>query len=117
MRKLAFVPVALLCMGAAPPSAAPSQPAAPSAATADASKSLRPQQGMPGEILLNAPAHCIDAEPRIASGQTLGPSRLDQLPPGNLTLTVMREVNGCPQPTTVREGIGGPAFRAAPAGR
>jgi hypothetical protein len=116
MRKLAFVPLALLCIGAAPrPDAAqPGRPAAP-AANADASKSLRPQQGLPGEILLNAPAHCaLDTEPRQTQGQTLGPRRLDQLPQGSLSLTVMREVNGCPQSTTIREGYGAPAFRSEP---
>ena len=115
MRKLAFVAVALLCMGAAPPQPSPSQPAAPAAAAPDATASnvLRPQQGLPGEIVLTPPAHCLlDTAPRRADGQTLAPRRLDQLPQANLSLTVMREVNGCPQATIVREGIGGPAFRA-----
>ena len=108
MRKMAFVPLALLCIGAAAPQ--PSRPAPP-AANADASKALRPRPGLPGEIVLTAPAHCLDAEPRRTQGQTLGPRRLDQLPQGNLSLTVMRQVNGCPQPTTVREGYGAPGFR------
>jgi len=113
MRNLAFIPVAVLCIGAAAPQPAPSQSTpAPSTAGAAASKSLTPRPGLPGEIVLSAPSHCLDAEPRIASGQTLGPRRLDQLPQANLSLTVMREVNGCPQATIVREGIGGPAFRA-----
>ena len=33
--------------------------------------------------------------------------RLDELPPGRLELTVLREVNGCPIPAVLREGIGG----------
>ena len=33
--------------------------------------------------------------------------RLDQLPPGRLELTVMRQVGGCPIPAVLREGIGG----------
>ena len=37
--------------------------------------------------------------------------RLDQLPPGDLSLTVMRSVNGCVEPVIVREGYGDPAFR------
>jgi hypothetical protein len=110
MRKLAFIPLALLCIGAAAPQPNPSRQAAPEA---PASKAPRPE-ARPGEILLTPPAHCLDAEPRRTGGQTLGPQRLDQLPQGNLSLTVMREVNGCPQSTTVREGYGAPAFRAEP---
>ena len=110
MRKLAFVPLALLCIGAAPPRPNATVPAAANPAAA---KELRPQQALPGEILLTPPAHCaLDTQPQQTQGQTLGPRRLDQLPQGNLSLTVMREVNGCPQSTTVREGYGAPAFRA-----
>jgi hypothetical protein len=36
--------------------------------------------------------------------------RLDQLPPGDLHLTVERQVNGCHQPVIVRENIGGATF-------
>ena len=107
MRNLAFVPFALLCMGAAAPQAAQPTPTAPAA------KAPR-TEARPGEILLTPPAHCVEAEPRRTTGQTLGPQRLDQLPPGNLSLAVMREVNGCPQSTTVREGYGAPAFRTLP---
>lgn len=117
MRKLAFVPLALLCSAAAPPQPDSSQPAAP-AANANAQKSLRPQQGLPGEIVLTPPAHCaLETEPRQTQGQALAPRRLDQLPQGSLSLAVMREMNGCPQPTTVREGYGAPAFRAEEPGR
>lgn len=105
MRKLAFVPLALCCIGAAP---APSGSAPPTAPTAKSP----PAEARPGEILLTPPAHCLDADPRRTRGQTLGPQRLDRLPQGNLSLTVMREVGGCPQPTTVREGYGAPGFRA-----
>ena len=103
MRKLAFVPLALLCLGAAsPPGAAPA---------ATGPKSPSPEV-RPGEILLTPPARCRDAEPRRTTGQTLAPQRLDQLPQGNLSLAVLREVDGCPQSTVVREGYGAPAFRA-----
>jgi hypothetical protein len=37
--------------------------------------------------------------------------RLDQLPPGDLHLTVERQVNGCHQPVIVRQNIGGAAFQ------
>ena len=33
--------------------------------------------------------------------------RLDELPPGRLQLTVLREVDGCAIPAVVRENIGG----------
>ena len=34
--------------------------------------------------------------------------RLDELPPGRLELAVLREVDGCPIPAVLQEGIGGP---------
>ena len=37
----------------------------------------------------------------------LRPRRLDELPPGRLELTVLREVDGCPIPAVLQEGIGG----------
>ena len=112
MRKLAFVPLALLCIGAATPR---QNAASPAAANPAAAKESRPLQALPGEILLTPPAHCLfDTAPLQTQGQTLGPRRLDQLPQGNLSLAVMREVNGCPQSTIVREGYGAPAFRAEP---
>ncbi len=44
----------------------------------------------------------IQARPIDARSQ-----RLDQLPPGRLELTVMREIDRCPIPAVLREGIGG----------
>src|SRR5689334_19247229 len=105
MRKLAFVPLALLCIGAAAPQPDAAQGGGPAAAAGTA-KSARPQ-GLPGEIVLTPPAHCaLETEPRRTQGQTLAPRRLDQLPQGTLSLTVMRELDGCPQSTIVREGYG-----------
>jgi hypothetical protein len=40
------------------------------------------------------------------------PRRLIELPPGRLELAVMRQINGCPIPAVVREGIGGHPARA-----
>jgi hypothetical protein len=112
MRKLAFIPVAVLCIGAAPPQPDAARPAAPSAADATASATLRTER-MSGEIVLTPPAHCLfETAPRQTQGQTLMPRRLDQLPQGNLSLTVMRNVNGCPESTTIREGYGAPGFQA-----
>ncbi len=36
----------------------------------------------------------------------LRPRRLDELPPGRLELTVLREFDGCPIPAVMREGLG-----------
>jgi hypothetical protein len=43
--------------------------------------------------------------------------RLGELPPGQLTLTVFREVDGCPDPLIVRYGIGSPEARPPSADR
>jgi hypothetical protein len=39
-------------------------------------------------------------------GKAAGLRRLGELPPGNLHLTVVREVDGCHEPVIVRYGIG-----------
>jgi hypothetical protein len=39
-------------------------------------------------------------------GEGLRVNRLGELPPGNLELTVMREVDGCQEPVIVRQGFG-----------
>ena len=52
------------------------------------------------------------------AGQSRGADarRLDQLPPGRLELTVLREVDGCPIPAVLREGISSwPSERPEPA--
>jgi hypothetical protein len=90
MRFLAALPLALL-------------PLASSAATAPLS--TLPQDG---EIRLSPPPHC-DPNGNVLRTDvpgTVEARRLDQLPPGRLDLAVMRQVNGCPQPVTVREGYG-----------
>ena len=62
-----------------------------------------------------APAKC-DRFARMDQATVLrGPSvraqRLGELPPGDLHLTVERQVGGCHQPVIVRENLGGPGFR------
>jgi hypothetical protein len=104
MRYLAVIPLALLSMGAAPPA----YPGAPAPQAGRAPPSL---EGRSSGILPTTPAHCPDAEPRRTDGQPLRARRLDRLPQGNLSLAVMREVDGCPQATTVRQGYGAPVFR------
>jgi hypothetical protein len=64
----------------------------------------------------SAPAKC-DRFGRMDQATVLrqaGPraQRLDQLPPGDLHLTVERQVDGCHQPAIVRQNFGGAAFRA-----
>ncbi len=49
---------------------------------------------------------CPSREPRYAQGDPAQAQRLDQLPPGDLYLTVMREVNGCMEAVVVREDYG-----------
>jgi len=63
----------------------------------------------------SAPAKC-DRFGRMEQATVLrqtGPQaqRLDQLPSGDLHLTVDRQIDGCHQPTIVRQNIGGAAFR------
>ena len=51
---------------------------------------------------------CPDLGPRIATVLRKGvrPQRLDRLPPGRLEYGVFRQVDGCPIPAVVREGVG-----------
>ena len=54
-----------------------------------------------------AKAECIRPGTRMA-GRPLGralPRRLDQLPPGRLYHTVIREVDGCVIPAVVHDGL------------
>jgi hypothetical protein len=101
MRRIAAITLILLPLGAA--SATPVQPA-PQASAAPA----------PAGQANAATAKC-DRFGRMDQASVLRmPSpraqRLNELPPGDLHLTVEREVNGCHEPVVVRENIGGPAF-------
>jgi len=51
---------------------------------------------------------CMALGPQVAAilRKGVAPQRLDELPPGRLELTVMRMVDGCPQPAVIRENIG-----------
>jgi hypothetical protein len=96
MRFLAALPLALMPLASAasvPPTSVPRQ----------------------GEIVLTPPAHCT-LEGQVQRTDAPGmveARRLDQLPPGRLDLAVMREVGGCPQPVTIREGYGAFGERAS----
>lgn len=101
MRNLAVVPLALLAFASAA-----SAPAAPSSAARN------------GDIRLTSPGRCRSDSPRVAdSPGTVAAQRLDRLPAGNLDLAVMREVDGCPEPVTIREGYGAMGARSRPAKR
>ena len=53
-------------------------------------------------------AKCPNATVRQAAiPERVAPQRFDQLPPGRLELTVLREFDRCPIPAVLREGIGG----------
>ncbi|WP_114952711.1 hypothetical protein [Sphingosinicella terrae] len=55
---------------------------------------------------------CPDLRPRpVGPADDAQPRRLGDLPPGRLELTVHREVDGCPIPAVLREGIGGAGGR------
>ena len=60
---------------------------------------------------------CQDVRPESAVGSPGEPSRdarpkrLDELPPANLVLTVLRSENGCTAPVIVRYGFGAPPER------
>lgn len=108
MRHPAVLPLALLCVGAAPARPGPvAQDRPPPTAPAPAFQS----HTLPGGILLTPRADCLDAGQRRAGGRPLRSRRLDQLPQGDLSLAVMREVDGCPEPVTIRQGFGARAFR------
>ena len=68
-----------------------------------------------GEIRLAVPAHCdpIRNVLRTDAPGRAEARRLDRLPAGNLDLAVMRRIDSCPEPVTIREGIG--ATSAQPA--
>ena len=92
MRNLAFIPVALLCIGAAAP---PSDQAAP--APAQSAPELNPH-GFDRMNVMPARPDCLSI-PRQVAGEDrrYDGTRLDQQPPGRLILAVERHVNGCPE--------------------
>ena len=90
MRKLAFIPLALLGIGAAP---------------------LQPDQPVPAQTAPELNPHAFDrmnvmrarpdceSIPRQVAGEDrrYDGTRLDRQPPGRMILAVQREVNGCPE--------------------
>ncbi|HYD11586.1 MAG TPA: hypothetical protein VEC11_01935 [Allosphingosinicella sp.] len=91
MRNLAFIPLALLCIGAAPPRG---EPAPMPAQTAP---ELNPHSFDRMNVMRARP-NC-ESIPRQVAGddRRYDGTRLDQQPPGRLILAVERHVNGCPE--------------------
>ena len=87
-------------------------------ATPASSLSSPPQpRGSPGSSgsAQGAKLHCVanQVQHALQGRKSFGFSRLGELPPGDLHLAVMREVDGCQEPVIVRHDMGG--SRAAPA--
>ena len=91
MRRLAFVPLALLCIGAAPQ---PERPAPAQSAPELNPHSFDRMNAMP------ARPDCVSI-PRQVAGEDrrYDGTRLDRQPPGRLILAVDRQVNGCREET------------------
>ena len=90
MRNLAFVPLAFLCVGAAPQREPPAMPA-------QTAPELNPHS-FDRMNAMRARPNC-ESIPRQVAGEDrrYDGTRLDQQPPGRLILAVQREVNGCPE--------------------
>jgi hypothetical protein len=96
MRNLAFVPLALLSIGAAAPQ--DSRPA-----PAQSAPELNPHS-FDRMNVMPARSDCVSI-PRQVTGEDrrYDGTRLDQQPPGRLILAVDRRVNGCPEVTFANE--------------
>jgi hypothetical protein len=49
---------------------------------------------------------CLRDLRREAQGERASPRRLGELPPGDLQLAVVREIDGCQEPVIVRQDFG-----------
>ncbi|HEV2865497.1 MAG TPA: hypothetical protein VGX37_03210 [Allosphingosinicella sp.] len=62
----------------------------------------------PSRLWAETSPKCPEARVQMTAQRVpLVPRRLDELPPGRLELTVLREVHGCPIPAVLRDGLGG----------
>lgn len=95
MRKLAFVPLALLCIGAAPQAERPTP--------AQSAPELNPHS-FDRMNAMPARPDCVSI-PRQVAGEDrrYDGTRLDRQPPGRLILAVDRQVNGCREVTFANE--------------
>jgi hypothetical protein len=94
--RLALVALALT-LPAASSAEAPPPPAAPAAASPRTAEAFVPSRICGDEIKLRTARSPGAAKLR----------RLGELPPGDLTLTVVNQVGDCMEPVIVREGYGG----------
>ena len=93
--RLAFLALALTV-----PAASSELPAAPAAAPPQAARSVV-HSAMPSRLCRDD----LKVRP-IRSREAARPRRLGELPPGDLTLTVVNRVGECIEPVTVRQGFG-----------
>jgi hypothetical protein len=94
---MAFVPLAGLAIAATAAIGPSAPPAEPGARNPFATASSPPAERCRNPRTQHA------ARPE----RNLRPQRLDELPAGNLELTVLRQVDGCAEPAILREGLGG----------
>ncbi|HEU0135215.1 MAG TPA: hypothetical protein VFR28_10355 [Allosphingosinicella sp.] len=91
--------IGLFALALTLPAASSAVPPAPGAYPAAAPRSAA--AALPSRICGN------DLQPRhVRSPRAAKASRLGELPPGNLTLTVVNRVGDCIEPVTVRQGYG-----------
>ena len=80
-----------------------------SALTAAAAAPPSSPQPQAGSLPLAAARSCpnIQVHHVTKPGRVLRPQRLDELPLASLELSVLREVDGCPERAILRQGLGG----------
>jgi hypothetical protein len=94
--------LALLALASTLPAASSALPAAPASAA--------PKGPPTAEIPALLCSDGLKARP-VGSPRAAKPRRLGELPPGDLTLTVLNRAGDCIEPVTVRQGFGGPGRR------
>lgn len=114
MRRLAIVPLALLTFAAAGAPAAPSAPV-PQPAVAGDVPTISVERSDSGPAANRSCDRFARVEQARDGALLRSPApraeRLDQLPAGDVHLTVERRMDGCRQPVVIRQNVGGPAFR------
>jgi len=108
MRRIAAATLILLPLTATAAQPQPRPPAASPPAIEQPSAQAKPRCDRFGRVEHAGEGAVLQAPPAR-------PRRLDELPAGDLHLTVVREVDGCQEPVIVRHGYG--AVREQPADR
>jgi len=103
MRRIVAVTLIFLPLSAGAATPGPEAQRAPRASAA-------PQSTQAGQAAACSPFARVEQAQRqdgvVLREQSSRPQRLGELPAGDLSLAVQREVNGCVEPVIVREGIG-----------